>query len=932
MADENTPQEETKLEQPEETTPKSEETKAEEPKAEETKSEETKPEETKPEETKSEETKPEETKKEFDDWMDDSDQFVHHKVAAIEFGFMSPKMIKKMAVVKVVTPELYDKEGYPVDGGLMDLRMGVIDPGLRCKTDGSKVKDSLGYFGYIELARPIIHINFVALTLNVLKSTCRECGRALMPQDKIGKTLKELDTIQKNKGMDERKIRAKATLTSLKTISKCPHCKAKQMKLSIEKPSTFLENDKRIFPIELRARLEKIQDDDYRLMGVNPEAMRLEWAILTVLPIPPVTMRTSITLESGERSEDDLTHKLGDVVRINQRLFENINAGAPEIIIEDLWDLLQYHVTTLFDNAVAQLPPARHRSGQPLKTISERIKSKEGRIRHNLAGKRTNFSARTVISPDPRIKINEVGVPEVIARKLTVPERISDWNFEYLKKFVERGPKEYPGANYIIRPDGKKKKITDDTKEQIMEEIQPGFIVERHLMDGDISIFNRQPSLHRMSMMCHRVKVLPGRTFRLNPAVCNPYNADFDGDEMNLHIPQTEEARAEGEILMEVQTQLISPKFGLSVIGCIQDAISGNYILTKELELDYPEAIDILFAIGETDFSSLKGKKKVTGKEIFSVLLPKDFNYLGRSKAKDEKGSDEVLIKKGILVKGIMDRANLGEGSGLLLRNFHKRYGPDDTLIFLEKLFRLGTEVLSRHGFSTAISDTDLPQSAISEINETLAKADEDVVTLIKQFKEGGLEAFPGRGIEETLELKILELLNKARNKTGEIVAKHADKKCHTMVMADSGARGNLLNLAQMAACVGQQALRGGRIKKGYSGRTLSCFRKGDLGASAHGFISNSFKKGMSPKELFFMGMTARDSLMDTALRTPKSGYLYRRLANALQDLKVEYDGTVRDASRKIVQFSYGEDNMDVSRSEKGIVNVKRIIGNIMRS
>src|SRR3990170_7393123 len=207
--------------------------------------------------------------------------------------------------------------------------------------------------------------------------------------------------------------------------------------------------------------------------------------IITLLLVPPITMRPSITLVTGERSEDDLTHKLSDIVRINQRLFENINAGAPEIIVEDLWELLQYHITTFFDNDISQLPPARHRSGQPLKTISERIKSKEGRIRHNLAGKRTNFSARTVISPDPMIELNEVGVPKEIAMKLTVPERVTEWNINYLKKFVEKGPKQYPGSNYIVRPDGAKKKITDETHEQLLEELQPGYIVERHLIDGD---------------------------------------------------------------------------------------------------------------------------------------------------------------------------------------------------------------------------------------------------------------------------------------------------------------------------------------------------------------------------------------------------------------------------------------------------------------
>jgi DNA-directed RNA polymerase subunit A' len=575
---------------------------------------------------------------------------------------------------------------------------------------------------------------------------------------------------------------------------------------------------------------------------------------------------------------------------------------------------------------VAQLPPARHRSGQPLKTITERIKSKEGRIRHNLAGKRTNFSARTVISPDPMLKLNEVGVPLIIAMKLTVPERVNEWNIKYLKRFVEKGPESYPGANYVIRPDGKKKKITEETKEASLEEIQPGYTVERHLLDGDVAIFNRQPSLHRMSMMCHRVRVLPGRTLRLNPAVCHPYNADFDGDEMNLHIPQTEEARAESEILMEVQTQLISPRYGLSVIGCIQDAISGNYILTKFMNFTREEAVDLLVTAGIEDISSLPKKQNISGREVFSTLLPNDFNFTGHSKFKDETGSDRVVIENGKLTHGVLDRNNLGEGSGLLLRNIHKKYGKEFTIELLGSIFRLGIEVLVRHGFSTAISDTDLPDEAKNKINEVMDTAYKEVDNLIADFKEGKLDAFPGKTAAETLELKILELLNKARNKAGELVSENANKQSHTMMMAMSGARGNLINLAQMATCVGQQALRGKRIEKGYADRTLSCFKKGDLRPSARGFIVHGFKNGLTPAEFFFGSMTGRDSLMDTALRTPKSGYLYRRLANAMQDLRVEYDHTVRDASGKIVQFLYGEDSIDVSKSEKGTINVKRII------
>ncbi|MFC1697224.1 DNA-directed RNA polymerase subunit A' [Nanoarchaeota archaeon] len=854
--------------------------------------------------------------------MEIQENYIHKKVGSIIFGILSPKMVKKMAVAKIVTPELYDKDGYPVDGGLMDIRLGVIDPGLRCKTCGCKLKECIGHFGYIELARPIIHIKFVDIILTLLKCTCRECGRVLIPQNKISYFKKQLDDIEDKEGIEERRGKVKEIIANLKTINKCPHCKSRQQKFTMEKPTTFIENEKKLNPIEIRTRIEKVPDEDITLFGLNPNFVRPEWFVLTILPIPPVTMRPSITLESGERSEDDLTHKLGDIVRINQRLFENINAGAPEIIIEDLWDLLQYHITTFIDNNIAQLPPARHRSGQPLKTLTERIKSKEGRIRHNLAGKRTNFSARTVISPDPMLKINEVGVPRIMAVKLTVPERITEWNKDYLKKFIENGPKKYPGANYIIRPDGKKKKITDETKEQLLEEMQPGYQVERHLMDGDIALFNRQPSLHRMSMMCHEVKILPGKTLRINPAVCAPYNADFDGDEMNLHIPQNEEAIAEADVLMKVQTQVISPRYGLSIISCIMDAISGNYMLTKDLSYSREDAIEILFTIGVEDFSRLPNKKNISGKELFSVLMPEDFNFEGEGK------SGKVTIKNGELTEGILDSKTLGGGSGFLLRNLHKYYGHEKAIGIMEKMFKLGIEVLLNNGFTAAISDSDLPDDSKDQIKQILAKSEDDVTIFIKDYKNNILEAFPGRSIEETLELKILERLNRARNDCGNVVSSQPSDN-HTFVMANSGARGNIIQLAQTSAVVGQQALRGKRIERGYTNRSLSCFKKGDLSPSSRGFVGQSFKSGLKPAEYFFMAITGRDSLMDTALRTPKSGYLYRRLANSMQDLKVEYDYSVRDASKRIIQFQYGEDGIDVSKSEGGKINVQRIINSV---
>lgn len=849
------------------------------------------------------------------------------EIDKIVFGMISPQDVEKNSTVKVVTAELYDKEGYPVDGGLMDIRLGVIDPGLRCKTCGSKLKECIGHFGHVELARPVVHVSYAGKVYEILKAICRECNRLLLDEETAAKYRTLYTRFKKEKNFEYLRKLAKLVIGRTKLAKKCPHCNAKQIAIKVEKPTTFMEGDKRLSPIEVRARLAKIQEKDLELMGMDPTQARPEWMILTLLPIPPVTMRPSITLETGERSEDDLTHKLGDIVRINQRLFENINAGAPEIIVEDLWDLLQYHVTTYFDNTIAQIPPARHRSGQALKTLTERIKSKEGRFRHNLAGKRVNFAARTVISPDPKIEFNEVGIPKSVAMELTNPERVTEWNKEWILSLVKSGPKEYPGANYVISPDGKKRKISKETQEQLLTEIKEGYIVERHLLDGDIALFNRQPSLHRMSIMCHKIKVLPGRSFRLNPSVCNPYNADFDGDEMNLHIPQNEEARAEAEILMQVQTQIMSPKNGYNVIGCVEDSVTGNYLLSKKLTISREDAVELLTSIGI--FDAKFEKDMVKGSELFSKLFPNDFYFYGTSKQKDEMGNETFFtVKKGKIVAGYIDDSSIGENNGELIREFYRKYGQDKTLVLLGSLFKLGIKVLAKYGFTTGIADTDIPKEAIEKIDEMIATAYKDVDALVKEYGSGKLEELPGKTRRESLEVKSLEILNKIRNKVGNLASQYADENNSTIIMSNkcAGAKGNILNFTQMSACVGQQALGGQRIQRGYRNRTLSLFKQGDLGPIAHGFVKSSFKKGLTPVEFFFHAMTGRDALMDTALRTPKSGYLYRRLANALQDLKIEYDGTVRNARKGIVQFKYGDDGVDVSKSEGGKISVKKAI------
>ncbi|MFW5981032.1 MAG: DNA-directed RNA polymerase subunit A', partial [bacterium] len=627
------------------------------------------------------------------------------RIDNITYGITSPKEILKQSVVKVITPEIYDKYGFPVEGGLMDIRMGVIEPGLICKTCSKNYKDCEGHFAHLELARPILNILFIEYIHKLLRATCSECHRVLIADDKRDKALEELESARKKLSFEKfSKYYAKFFSTRFGNVKTCPHCEANKEPVKLDKSSVFVftEGDKkRLLTTEIRFRFENIPQEDLPLL--NLINMRPEWMLLTVLPIPPVSMRSTITLQSGQRSEDDLTHKLTDIIRTNQRLHEHLLVGVPEAIIEDVWDLLQYHISTYMDNTVTGLPPARHRNGDPLKSIAERIKGKKGIIRNNLIGKRVNYSARTVISPDPKLNLNEIGLPFEIAQKLTVPEIVTPQNIDYLKSLVQNGPLNYPGANYLVTLTGHRKKIVPEIIETLLEEIEEGYTVERHMIDGDSVVFNRQPSLHKLSMMGLVVKVLPIKTFAINPGVCKPFNADFDGDEMNLHMPQTLEARQEVEHIMDVKHQLISPASGDAVIGCMQDSITGLYILTSsDFIYEKEDALEILFASGFKDISKINFNNKVTGKEIFSTILPDGLNFVGESK------TDRVVIENGTLIQGTIDKKTIGDGGGTLLRHLHKNYSSQVVLDSVRYMFNLGIQVLAKRGFTISMQDFDV--------------------------------------------------------------------------------------------------------------------------------------------------------------------------------------------------------------------------------
>jgi DNA-directed RNA polymerase subunit A' len=936
------------------------------------------------------------------------------EIGSISFGLMDPEEYREMSATKVITADTYDDDGFPIDMGLMDPRLGVIDPGLECKTCGKHSGSCNGHFGHIELAAPVIHVGFAKLIRRLLRGTCRECSRLCLTDDEKMEFRDRL-TRTRQLGEDLGDV-TKAAIRQARKKDRCPHCGAKQYDINHEKPTTYYEvqevlsaeysntivaamegrpvgdedeedaedrepiaptdlaeqtgidlsriqeimagdfrpakDDRqalekalgvdlteedmnKLMPSDIRDWFEDIPDEDIETLGIDAEKSRPEWMILTVLPVPPVTARPSITLDNGQRSEDDLTHKLVDIIRINQRFMENREAGAPQLIIEDLWELLQYHVTTFMDNEISGTPPARHRSGRPLKTLSQRLKGKEGRFRGSLSGKRVNFSARTVISPDPTLSLNEVGVPSRVATEMTQTMIVNERNLENARRYVRSGPETHPGANYVRRPDGRRLKVTEKNCEELSEKVEPGWEVARHLIDGDIVIFNRQPSLHRMSIMAHEVVVMPYKTFRLNTVVCPPYNADFDGDEMNMHALQNEEARAEARVLMRVQEQILSPRFGENIIGAIQDHISGTYLLTHENpQFNETQALDLLRATSIDELPEPDGVDEDdldywTGRTIFSELLPDGLDLEFTSEA-----GDTVVIQDGELVEGTIDEGAVGAFGGEVVDSICKLYSNTRARQFINEVATLAMRSIMHFGFSIGIDDESIEPEAEEQIDEAIGQAYERVEKLIDTYRAGELESLPGRTVDETLEMKIMQALGKARDSAGDIAEDHFSEDNPAVVMAQSGARGSMLNLTQMAGCVGQQAVRGERINRGYEDRTLSHYKPNDLSADAHGFVENSYRNGLTPREFFFHAMGGREGLVDTAVRTSKSGYLQRRLINALSELETQYDGTVRDTSDTIVQFEFGEDGTSPvqvsSKADGPAVDVEAIADRIL--
>ena len=669
-----------------------------------------------------------------------------------------------------------------------------------------------------------------------------------------------------------------------------------------------------------------ISTEDIKKMGLSNDYARPEWMIITVLPVPPPPVRPSISVDGtgqGMRGEDDLTYKLGDIIRANQNVRRCETEGSPGHVVAEFEQLLQFHVATYMDNDIAGQPQALQKSGRPVKSIRARLKGKEGRLRGNLMGKRVDFSARTVITGDPNLSLDEVGVPRSIARTLTYPETVTPYNIHKLHQLVKNGPNMHPGAKYVIRDTGERIDLRHHKRAGEIS-LQYGWKVERHVVDGDFIIFNRQPSLHKESMMGHRVRVMPYSTFRLNLSVTSPYNADFDGDEMNLHVPQSEETRAEVSQLCMVPLNIVSPQRNSPLMGIVQDTLCGAYKMARrDVFMSLEQVMNILLWVPDWDGmipapAIIKPVPMWTGKQIISMVIPEGVNLTRISKVEgyNPETDDGLYIHGGELLFGLLSKKVIGASGGGIIHTVFNESGSEAAMKFFNGTQTVVNYWLLHNGFSIGIGDTIPDRNTIQLIENAVNSRKEEVANLTKSATENELEPLPGMNVRETFESKVAKALNTARDDAGKVTEESLKDLNNAIQMARSGSKGSTINISQMTAVVGQQSVEGKRIPFGFKYRTLPHFTKDDYSPESRGFVENSYLRGLTPTEFFFHAMAGREGLIDTAVKTAETGYIQRRLVKAMEDVMAKYDGTVRNSLGDIVQFVYGEDGLDGAHIE----------------
>ncbi|GAV71386.1 RNA_pol_Rpb1_2 domain-containing protein/RNA_pol_Rpb1_3 domain-containing protein/RNA_pol_Rpb1_1 domain-containing protein/RNA_pol_Rpb1_5 domain-containing protein/RNA_pol_Rpb1_4 domain-containing protein, partial [Cephalotus follicularis] len=901
------------------------------------------------------------------------------KIKSIHFSMLSESEILKAAEVEVYKGVYYDSNMKPIEGGLLDPRMGPPNKQGMCTTCHGDLQSCPGHFGFLALALPVYNVGYLSTIVDVLKCICKSCSRILLEEklckDRLNKMRSpKMDPLRKMELM-KNLVKKFSQMASSKAV-KCSRCgyingmvkkaasmfgifhdrskindttiteelrsaisHTKESKTAFNVASSHLLN-----PVRVLSLFKRIPDEDCEMLYLYDRPEKL---IITHITVPPTTIRPSTIVEGGSQSnEDDITERLKQIIQANASLRQELLDAVTPFRCLAGWDMLQVEVAQYINSEVRGVPFSMQAT-KPLRGFVQRLKGKQGRFRSNLSGKRSEFTGRTVISPDPNLKITEVAIPIHMAQILTYPERVSAHNIEKLRQCVRNGPFKYPGARMVIDVNGVSRVLHGQYRKHIAEELKFGVIVHRHLEDGDAVLFNRQPSLHRMSIMCHRARIMPWRTLRFNESVCNPYNADFDGDEMNMHVPQTEEARTEALMLMGVQNNLCTPKNGEILVASTQDFLTSSFLITRK-DTFYDRASFSLMcsymgdAMDRVDLPTpaiLKPIELWTGKQLFSVLVRPNISvrvYLNLatkessySNIKRKVGGEEreietmcpndgfVYFRNSELISGQLGKATLGNGNkdglySILLRD----YKAHAAAACMNRLAKLSARWIGNHGFSIGIDDV-LPDKKLNKKKESTISDDyKECDKKIQDYNEGKLAVRTGSDAAETLEIEITGILNNIRDKISKVCMSGLSWRNSPLIMSQCGSKGSSINICQMVACVGQQSVGGRRAPNGFIDRSLPHFHRNSKTPAANGFVANSFYSGLTATEFFFHTMGGREGLVDTAVKTADTGYMSRKLMKALEDLSIHYDDTVRNASGCIVQFLYGDDGMDPAHME----------------
>jgi DNA-directed RNA polymerase II subunit RPB1 len=861
------------------------------------------------------------------------------EVTGIQFSVLGPDEIIKRSVVEINKTDTYSGSE-PIVGGLFDSRMGVLEHNRKCSICEQKNIFCPGHFGHIVLAKPVFHAMFFDIVKKLLNCVCYKCSKCLISPETTHKDFKNdmvrILSIKSNQKRWDTYYKLCNTTTKLRVcgddgvvgcgaVQPTKYQKENAMKIMAEwrdkKQEPPLDKIIQEFTADDILKIfKRITDKEMEMMGFNPKWNRPEYMICTVLPVPPPAVRPSIIEENGQRREDDLTHKLSDIIKTNNSIKDKITKGSSEETIKYITMLLQYHVFTFINNQIPGLAPSQQRNGRKLKSVSDRMKKKEGRIRGNLNGKRVDQSARSVITPDPYISIDELGVPIKVAINITFPEIVNEYNIDKMRELIRNGSDSWPGAKYI-----KKENMTTNLKysqdlEVNAKELKNGDIVHRHLTNGDYILFNRQPSLHKMSMMCHKVVIMPFQTFRLNVLDTPPYNADFDGDEMNLHCPQSVQTMNELMDIAAVPYMILAPRDGKPIIEVVQDTLLGSFRLTKDITKIQDKTLANIQMINSYFNGKLPEPDEnymYSGKDAYSQILPPGL-FINRKNKKDEK----FVINNSILEKGNLDKSVFhGISTGLIPVIYHD-YGPFEVRKFLDNTQRLICRWLLTAGFSVGISDLVTDAETDEKLKNKIKEMKTKAYDKLDEIRRGTVDNNSIFNNEEYIEREIIGILNETTSEVGKIGLSQIDETTNRMInMVKSGSKGKETNVAQMIACVGQQNVDGKRITYGFTDRTLPHFTKYDDGPEARGFVKNSFISGLTPQEVFFHAMGGREGLIDTAVKTSETGYIQRRLVKAMEDSKIYYDNTVRTANGSIIQYLYGEDGMDGCKIEVQFIN-----------